>query len=109
MASVKVCDVEALPEDSSICVPNAAGPLLVANVGGSLYAIAATCPHRGGDLSKGTIEGGLVTCPRHGAQFDLRTGRNVADAKLAFLPIKVHDTRSYPVTVQGSDVMVDLG
>jgi nitrite reductase (NADH) small subunit len=44
------------------------------NVGGRYYAIADTCPHRGGPLSEGELEGATVVCPWHGAVFDLATG-----------------------------------
>src|SRR3989442_13861518 len=43
-------------------------------VGGAFYALSDTCTHRGGPLSEGDVEGTEVTCPWHGATFDLRTG-----------------------------------
>ena len=49
------------------------------NVEGTFYAIADTCTHRGGPLSQGEVGTTTVTCPWHGAQFDLRTG-NVLSA-----------------------------
>jgi nitrite reductase (NADH) small subunit len=44
------------------------------NVGGRYYAVDDTCPHRGGPLSEGDLEGTTVTCPWHGAIFDVATG-----------------------------------
>src|SRR5215831_4226704 len=44
------------------------------NVDGSLYAIDDTCTHRGGPLSEGVLEGKQVTCPWHGATYDVTTG-----------------------------------
>src|SRR3989442_2152911 len=44
------------------------------NVGGAYYAIDDTCPHRGGPLSQGPVEGGTVTCPWHGSKFEIKTG-----------------------------------
>lgn len=44
------------------------------NVGGRYYAIDDTCPHRGGPLSEGDVDGETAICPWHGAIFDLRTG-----------------------------------
>src|SRR5262249_39315544 len=44
------------------------------NVDGTYYAIGDTCTHRGGPLSEGDVQGVKVTCPWHGADFDLRTG-----------------------------------
>lgn len=54
---------------------NAAGkPVLVANVGGILYAVDGQCSHGKGKLAGGTLEGYIVRCPLHGAMFDIRTG-----------------------------------
>src|SRR5260370_7094884 len=44
------------------------------NVEGTYYAIGDTCTHRGGPLSEGDVQGTKVTCPWHGADFDLKTG-----------------------------------
>lgn len=82
--------------------------LLIANVDGKFYALNNTCPHLGGSLSDGKLEGKIVQCPRHGSRFDVTTGANVGGAKIAFLKMKVKDTQSYPVTVQGQEVMVEL-
>jgi 3-phenylpropionate/trans-cinnamate dioxygenase ferredoxin subunit len=48
--------------------------LALFNLAGTYYAIDDTCPHRGGSLSQGAIEGEQVTCPRHGAVFRITTG-----------------------------------
>jgi 3-phenylpropionate/trans-cinnamate dioxygenase ferredoxin subunit len=50
-------------------------PLLVAHVGDSFYASEGRCPHLGGQLAEGKLEGTVVTCPRHGSRFDLADGR----------------------------------
>jgi 3-phenylpropionate/trans-cinnamate dioxygenase ferredoxin subunit len=49
--------------------------LLIARVGDVYYAADGRCPHMGGHLPQGTLEGTVVTCPRHGSQFDLTDGR----------------------------------
>jgi len=51
--------------------------ILLARVGDSYYAADNRCPHMGGKLSQGNLEGTVVTCPRHGSQFDLRDGQVV--------------------------------
>lgn len=48
--------------------------ILLARVGDRYYAADNRCPHMGGRLSEGTLEGVVVTCPRHGSQFDLSSG-----------------------------------
>jgi 3-phenylpropionate/trans-cinnamate dioxygenase ferredoxin subunit len=52
--------------------------MLLANVGGTYYASDLHCPHLHADLSKGTLNGTVLTCPLHHSQFDLRDGGNLA-------------------------------
>ena len=51
--------------------------ILVAKVGDKYYATNNRCTHMGGKLSNGKLEGTVVTCPRHGSQFELKDGRVV--------------------------------
>ena len=51
--------------------------ILLAKVADKYYASDNRCPHMGGKLSQGKLEGAVVTCPRHGSQFDLTDGRVV--------------------------------
>ena len=82
--------------------------ILVVNLDGSFYAISHKCTHMGGSLSDGTLQDGIVTCPRHRAKFDVRTGQNIEGAKIAFVNMKVRDTRSYPVKIEGNDILIDI-
>lgn len=68
------------------------------NVGGEFFAIHNTCPHRGGPLGEGFLEGEVVTCPWHGWRFNVKNGVN--DVMPNF---KVH---SYQVKIEGDDVLV---
>lgn len=54
-----------------------AGPLAVYHVEGRLHAVQDLCPHAGAVLSEGELEGPVVTCPRHGSRFDVRTGERL--------------------------------
>lgn len=51
--------------------------LLLARVGNSYYVAESRCPHLGASLAGGTLQGSVVTCPRHGSQFDLVDGHVV--------------------------------
>jgi nitrite reductase/ring-hydroxylating ferredoxin subunit len=51
--------------------------ILLARVGDKFYAVGNRCPHLGGELAAGQLEGTIVTCPLHGSQFDITDGRNV--------------------------------
>jgi 3-phenylpropionate/trans-cinnamate dioxygenase ferredoxin subunit len=75
--------------------------ILLCNVDGALYAIEDVCTHDGGPLDQGTLEGECVVCPRHGATFDVRTGD--ALTLPAVIPLI-----TYPVSVDGEDVYVDV-
>lgn len=62
------------------------GPVAVYHFSGTLCAVADVCPHAGATLSTGELEGTVITCPRHGSQFDVRDGtrrRGPADVDLA--------------------------
>ena len=64
-------------------------PLAVYHVGSRFHACADRCPHAGGTLSEGELEHGVITCPRHGSQFDVSTGQRVrgpADTDIATYP-----------------------
>jgi nitrite reductase/ring-hydroxylating ferredoxin subunit len=64
-------------------------PLAVYHVGSRFHACADRCPHAGATLSEGELEQGVVTCPRHGSQFDVSTGerlRGPADTDIATYP-----------------------
>ena len=51
--------------------------ILIARVDEKYYAADNRCPHMGGKLSQGRLEGAVVTCPLHGSRFDLRDGKVV--------------------------------
>lgn len=64
---------------------SAVGPIAVYRVGSALVAVEDVCPHAGARLSDGELEEGVVTCPRHGSRFDVRSGerlRGPADVPL---------------------------
>ena len=75
--------------------------IAVFNIEGNLYAIEGNCSHRGGSLGEGDVEGEVVTCPLHGAQFDVKTGK-------VLTPPAGSDMRSYTVKVEGADVLIEL-
>ena len=62
------------------------------NVDGRFYAIDGTCLHRGGPVGEGDLEGTIVTCPWHGFQYDVTTGRNVMDPDIGLAPYDVEVT-----------------
>src|SRR5260370_6694705 len=71
------------------------------NVDGTFHAIDDTCTHRGGPLSEGMVVGTEVTCPWHGAVFDVTTGSVLG-------PPAPQDVAHYAVRVEGDDIEVEL-
>lgn len=82
--------------------------ILLANIKGAYYAIDNVCPHMGGSLADGKLEGANIVCPKHGSTFDVKTGKLVASGKLFLLKIKVADVKSYPVKTEGNDILLEI-
>ena len=74
--------------------------IAVFNVNGKFHAIANSCIHRGGSLGDGSLSGKTVTCPLHSWEYDIETGDCISPGAGC--------VKTYPVQVQGQDVLVDL-
>lgn len=108
MAFVKAASTREVVSGSARRIEVGGTAVLLADLGGRFFAISDTCSHMGGTLSEGTYEDGIVTCPRHGSRFDVRTGRIVRAPKILFFKGKAGDVPSYPVRVEGDDVLIDV-
>ncbi|MBW8057571.1 MAG: non-heme iron oxygenase ferredoxin subunit [candidate division NC10 bacterium] len=71
------------------------------NLEGHYYSIDNACPHRGGPLSQGPVEGEVVTCPWHGSKFNVTSGD-------VLTPPAGNGVSSYRVRVSGSDVEIEV-
>jgi nitrite reductase (NADH) small subunit/3-phenylpropionate/trans-cinnamate dioxygenase ferredoxin subunit len=74
--------------------------IAVANVGGKFYAINNTCLHEGGPLGEGSLEGTIVTCPWHGWDYDVTTGKAVENPSVG--------VACYRTEVREQDVFVEI-
>src|ERR1700722_7718119 len=74
--------------------------IAVFNVGGTFYAVDGVCPHAGGPLGEGSLDGTVVTCPWHGWQFDVTTGRHCLNPRI--------EHTKFPVKIEGNDIYVEL-
>lgn len=74
MARTRIAEAKDLTPGSGTTVDAAGRTLALFNVDGTLYALDNTCPHRGGPLGEGDLDGAVVTCPWHGWQYDVTTG-----------------------------------
>jgi nitrite reductase/ring-hydroxylating ferredoxin subunit len=73
--SVKLANLKDLPEGKSLIVKAPDGKeIALFNVKGTIFALNNHCPHMGGPLGEGGLEGKMVTCPWHGWQFDVTNG-----------------------------------
>ena len=75
--------------------------LALFNVDGTYFAIANACTHVGGPLGEGALIGKEVTCPLHGAQFDVTCGKALSAPARG-------DVKSFPVSLVGNDVFVEI-
>ena len=103
MPDIEVCPLDELPPGRTKIVHEGLLAVCVYNIGGGLYALEDRCSHDDGPLCEGDWDPdeGIVICPRHGANFDIRTGE--ALTLPAFEPVE-----TYPVRVEDGIVKVEL-
>jgi nitrite reductase/ring-hydroxylating ferredoxin subunit len=95
---VKLATLAELPPGSSKEVEHEGRIYALFNVEGVITAIDGICPHQGGPLAEGVLEGTIVTCPWHGWQFDVQSGRMPMSSRIR--------QATYEVKVEGQDVLV---
>ena len=101
MVTVRLCSESDIVNNSVRRFLTAGTEILVGKLAGKYYALDERCTHRGGPLSEGSLEGGVITCPWHYGQFDLATGevRGLPPAE----PLK-----SYELRVEGADILISI-
>lgn len=98
---VKIAKISDLKPGCGNVFETDSGSIALFNVSGVFYALDNTCSHRGGSLGEGKLKGDIVTCPLHGAHFNVKTGA------VTFPPARF-GVRSFAVKVEGNDVLVEL-
>lgn len=86
-------------------------PVIVSKIEGKFYAVSAICTHMYAYLPSGTAKDGIITCPVHGSQYDLKTGkvvRNVSEQVKKDTGKVAHDLNSYDVDVSYGDILVNM-
>ncbi|HVO58571.1 MAG TPA: Rieske 2Fe-2S domain-containing protein [Dongiaceae bacterium] len=99
MAFEKAAKLSDIPAGSIKTVQVGGQALAVANVAGKVYAIQNACLHRGGPLGEGQLAGTVVTCPWHGWQFDVTTGKSAQDPRTG--------VGCFATEVRGDEIWVD--
>lgn len=89
-----------LPSGKAISVDFNGKRVAIFNVDGNYYAIDDECTHAGGSLSEGELSNTIVTCPWHGATYDITSGAVLSEP--AFEGVK-----SYKVTVEGDEIKLE--
>jgi 3-phenylpropionate/trans-cinnamate dioxygenase ferredoxin subunit len=111
----KAATTSELPDGAKKKVILGGAEIMLARVGEAYYALANRCPHMGGDLSAGKLEGTVITCPRHGSQFDVRDGHNIRWTDTSGVTLAVYKllksprpAKTYNVKVEGNDILVEV-
>jgi 3-phenylpropionate/trans-cinnamate dioxygenase ferredoxin subunit len=98
---VAVSEADEIGEGERIFVEIDDLSIVIFNIAGQYFAIGDVCSHDNGPLGDGELEGYAVVCPRHGARFDVRTG------KVLSLPAFI-DIPAYPVRVVDGQIEVGI-
>ena len=98
--SIRIASVDDIPPGTGKELTAAGRVVALFNVDGEFYALDGVCPHAGGPLGQGTLEGAVVTCPWHGWQFDVTSGQHCLNANLQH--------PRFPVKVENDEIFVEL-
>jgi nitrite reductase/ring-hydroxylating ferredoxin subunit len=128
-AFVEVAKLDEVPAGKMKHIEFNGKEIMIVNLGGKFYALNDRCSHTNAPLSMGHIQDSILTCPMHGARFDITTGKKVSDPKMPSfnidsLPvnmqkymeyagqllsrIKTYDQDSYEVRVEGNSIKLKL-
>ncbi len=98
---IKVAEVSDIPVGGVKKVTLEDVDIAIFNISGELYAIGDTCTHEQASLSEGDVDGDNISCARHGATFNIKTGEVVALPAVMPVPI-------YRVKVEGKDILLEI-
>jgi 3-phenylpropionate/trans-cinnamate dioxygenase ferredoxin subunit len=115
MSFVEIATIEELADGQMKMATVSEREILLARVGDNYYSADNRCPHMGGNLSMGELNGTVITCPRHHSQFDLTDGHvirwtdwtglklSIGKALKSPRPIKIHE-----VKIEDNKILVNL-
>ncbi|HZA68684.1 MAG TPA: non-heme iron oxygenase ferredoxin subunit [Nitrososphaeraceae archaeon] len=126
---VNLASIDEIPEGKMKHAEIDGNEILVANTDGKIYALCDRCSHTNAPLSMGNLKDNVVTCPMHGARFDIKTGKKISDPTMPSinmdsLPsnlqkymqhagqilsrIRTYDQKKYEVKIEGNSVKVKV-
>jgi nitrite reductase/ring-hydroxylating ferredoxin subunit len=82
--------------------------VLIVNVEDNFYAFDSLCTHYGGDLSEGRLEGKILTCPIHGAKFDVTDGKVVSPPIEPLDRPEIENLPTYPLRIENQDIFIKI-
>lgn len=97
----EVAESNRLAEGGILLIEIDGSPIAIFNIAGKLFALDDQCTHDGGPISEGQVDGETIICPRHGARFDILTG------KAQSLPA-VTDLKTYPIKIENGRILIGL-
>ena len=97
---IKVTAVSEIPDHQSKIVEVQGSQVAIFNLGSQFCAIENLCPHRGGPVGEGDLDGNIVTCPWHGWQFDVTTGVSPVNPAAK--------VKTFPCKVAGNDICIEV-
>src|SRR5258705_3673196 len=98
---VDIVPASELPPGERLFVEIEGLPIVIFNIAGQFYAIADVCSHDDGPVGEGDLEGYCIVCPRHGAEFDVRTGKVISMPAVVDIP-------AYPVRVVDGGIQIGI-
>ena len=98
---IEIAPASEIPTGERLFVEAADKPIVIFNLAGQFFAIGDVCTHDEGPLGDGTLQGFNIVCPRHGAEFDVRTG------KVMQMPAVV-DIPAYPIQVREGVIFLGI-
>jgi nitrite reductase (NADH) small subunit len=98
---VRVATADEVPAGTCTEVQLGGEPVALCNVEGRFYAVSGRCPHRGGPLGQGSLDGVVLLCPWHAWDFDVTTGATQMNPEVRL--------ERYEVRVENGQVLVKLG
>ncbi len=96
----RVASIDDIPERGAIAVDVGERRIALFRLESEVFALDETCPHRGGPLHDGVVDRGVVVCPWHQWQFDLKTGCSPVNP--------LSRVRVYPVRVEGTEIWLEM-
>ena len=98
---VKIAETKDVKPGQGIAFDVEGNRIAVFNKEGTFYAMDDTCPHAGASFADGPLDGEVVTCPWHGAEFDITTGEVLG-------PPAAEGVKKYNIKVEGTEIKVEV-